>query len=88
MHSLINKAVTHLLNQLQDKQWQYPVYQLVLSANGGMTFGRHNMDGSFDNLLEEDPGYIEYPVIIRLIDSQGGSIKAVVTKEGYEYSEN
>ena len=88
MHNLITKAVTELLNQLQDKHWQYPIYQLVISANHGMTFGRYNIDGSFEHLLQEESGYIEYPVIIRLIDSQGESIKAVVTKEGYEFSEN
>ena len=65
-----------------------PNLQLVLSPNGGMIFGRYNMDGSFEHLHEEEPGYIEYPVIIRLIDSQGESIKAIVTKEGYEFSEN
>lgn len=70
MQSLINKAVSDIINQLQDKHWQYPIYQLVLSANGGMIFGRYNMDGSFEHLHEDDPEYIEYPVIIRLIDAQ------------------
>ena len=88
MQNLISKAVQDLLNQLKDKRWQYPVYQLILSADNGMFFGRYNMDGSFDNLVGEDVPYIEYPVIIRLIDAQGESVKAVVTKEGYEYSEN
>ena len=88
MQSLINKAVQDLQNKLQDKHWHYPIYKFVLSANGGMIFGRYNMDGSFDNLFEDDVGYIEYPVVIRLIDAQGESIKAIVTKEGYEFSEN
>lgn len=88
MKKLIKKAVLDILNQLKDKHWQYPIYQLVLSANGGMIFGRYNMDGLFEHLKEEDQGYIEYPVIIRLIDFQGESIKAVVSKEGYEFSEN
>ena len=63
MQSLINKAVTDLINQLQDKHWQYPIYQIILSANGGMTFGRYNYDGSFEHLVENDPGFIEYPVV-------------------------
>ena len=88
MNSYIKKAVTDLLNQLKDKHWQYPIYQLILSANGGMIFGRYNMDGSFDNLAGEDVPYIEYPVVIRLIDAQGETIKAIVSKEGYEFSEN
>ena len=88
MQSLINKAIQDLLNQLQDKYWQYPIYQLVLSANGGMIFGKYNQDGSFEHLVEEEQAYIEYTMVIRLIDSQGESVKAVVTKEGYEFSEN
>ena len=88
MQNLISKTVKNILRQLEEKNWTYPIYQLVLSANGGMIFGRYNMDGSFDNLAGEDVPYIEYPVIIRLIDSQGESIKAVVTKEGYKFSEN
>ena len=88
MQSLINKAVTDLLNQLRDKHWKYPIYQLILGANNGMFFGRYNIDGSFDNLVGEDVPYIEYPVIIRLIDAQGESVRAVVTHEGNEFSEN
>ena len=88
MKNLIQKAVTDLLNKLHDKHWHYPIYQLILSANRGMIFGRYNMDGLFDHLVKDDPGFIEYPVIIRLIDSQGESVKAVVTKEGYRFSEN
>ena len=71
MQTLIKKAVTDILNQLKDKHWQYPIYQLVLSANGGMIFGRYNIDGSFDELVGEDVSYIEYPVMVRLNDFQG-----------------
>lgn len=55
MQNLINKAVTNILNQLQDKHWHYPIYQLVLSMNEGLYFVRHNPDGSFDSLVEQEP---------------------------------
>ena len=88
MQFLINKAVKDLLNPMKDKHREYPICQVVLSENSGLTFGRYNVDGSFEQLPEGEPGYIEYPVVIRLIDAQGESKKAVVTKKGYEFSEN
>ena len=89
MPNLIKKATTELLNQLQDKHWQYPIYQLVLSANGGMTFGKYNIDGSFEHLAGEEPvGIIAYPVTLVLIDSQGETVKAIIEVDGYKFSEN
>ena len=88
MKLAIKKPAKVLLNQLKHKHWHNPIYQLVLSANGGMIFGRYNIDGSFEHLLEKEPGYFEVPVVIRLIDAQGESIKGVVTKDEYEFSEN
>ena len=89
MKNLIKKAVTNILNQLQDKHWQYPIYQLVLSANGGMIFGKYNMDGSFEHLVGEEPvGIIGYPVTLVLIDSQGETVRANIEVDGYKFSEN
>ena len=89
MQNLINKAVADILNKLKDKHWQYPIYQLVLSANGGMIFGRYNMDGSFEHLAGEEPvGIIGYPVTLVLIDSQGETVRAIIEVDGYKFSEN
>ena len=89
MKSIVKEAVKDLLNQLQDKHWQYPIYQLVLSANGGMIFGRYNLDGSFEHLVGEEPvGIIGYPVTLVLIDSQGETVRAIIEVEGYKFSEN
>ena len=88
MQTLIKKAVTDILHQLSSKHWQCPVYQLIITAIGSMILGRYNLNGSFEHLVKDESGFIEYPVMIRLIDFQVESVKAVVTKEGYEFSEN
>jgi hypothetical protein len=65
MQSFINKAVQDLLNQLHDKPWQYPLYQLVLSTKHVKCFAKYNLDGSYDNLMGEDVPCIDYLLIIR-----------------------
>jgi len=89
MQSLIKKTAKEILNQLKDKNWQYPIYQLVLSMNEGVYFGRHNPDGSFESLVEQEPiEKIGYPVTLLLISSTGETIRVIIDQSGYRFSEN
>jgi hypothetical protein len=89
MQKLIKKTVKKILDQLEGKNWRYPIYQLVLSVNDGLYFGRYNADGTFENLIEQEPAdIIGYPVTVVLIDSSGETIRVIIEETGYKFSDN
>ena len=87
MHPHFAKAIQEIILQLKDQRWLLPFYLLMFTPTG-MIFSRYNADGSFDVLVEDDPGYVDYPVVMRLIDSRGESVKAVIESDGYKFSGN
>ena len=89
MQDLIKKTVKKILDQLEEKNWSYPIYQLTLSLNEGLYFGRYNEDGTFENLVDQEPkGVVGYPVTLVLIDSRGETLRVIIEETGYKFSEN
>jgi hypothetical protein len=55
--------------------------------NDGLYFGRHNLDGTFENLVEKEPaGIIGYRITVVLINSSGETIRVIIEQTGYRFS--